>query len=105
MPVVAGQPVVVEAHRRIEEQLVAGPGDGDVEQPLFLGQPGRGGQRHVAGHGTIDQVGQVHHGPFEALGRMYGRDDQEVLILPGRPGEIRGGHGGVERQLDQRIVQ
>ena len=38
--VVAGPAVVRHAQRRVDRQLVARPGDGDVEQPLFLGQPG-----------------------------------------------------------------
>src|SRR5262249_5214963 len=100
VPVVAGEPVVVQPHRRVQVEVVARPGARDVEQPLFLGEPGRGAQRHVAGHRTVDQVGQVHHGPFQPLGRVHGGDDQEVLVVAGRPGEVRGRYGRGKRPLD-----
>ena len=53
VPVVAATAVVVQPLRGVQVQVVAGPGDGDVEQPVLLGQPAGVAEGHVAGEGAV----------------------------------------------------
>ena len=92
VPVVAAPAVVVQPQRRVQVQVVAGPGEGDVEQTVFLGQPARVTEGHIARQGAVDQVRYVHDGPFQALGGVDGGDGEVVLVQPGRAGQVRAGH-------------
>lgn len=57
VPVVTAAAVVVQPLRRVQVQVIASPGDGDVEQPVFLGQAVRVAERHVAGQRAVHQLG------------------------------------------------
>ena len=105
VPVVAAAPVVMQPQRHVQVQVVAGPGQRDVEQAVFLGQPVRVTEGHVAGQRAVDQVRDVHDRPLQALGGVDGGDGQVVLVQAGRSGQVGGGHRRVQGQLGERVVQ
>ena len=64
----------------VEGELVAGAGERDVEQSLFLGESGVRAQGHVGGEGAVDQAYDVDGVPFEALGGVH-RGEREVVLV------------------------
>src|ERR1043166_4352009 len=82
------QPVLRTGHRHIQQP------------PLFLYLLGAA-RRHVGRDAAVDHIQDIDDVPLLALGRMNGRQDEEILVEERIAGEVARGFRWVERQVGQ----
>ena len=85
--------------RHVHPQVVAGAGDRDVEQPVFLVEAVVVVQRHVGRERAVDGVEEVNGVPLQAFGRVDGGQDEVVVVELGRLGVVGGCGRGVQGDL------
>ena len=94
----------VELQRHQQQQIVLRARERDVQQaPLLLDQLALAGGE-LGREAAVDYVEHEHGVPLHALGRVDGREHQEVLIERGTPREVAGGVRRIERELGQEAL-
>jgi hypothetical protein len=78
-----------ETLRHDQMKIVLCAGHGDIEEPPFLLDLGRGADTEVGRHATIDNVEQVDRLPF-LVGGMDRRQDEVLLVEKRHAGLVAG---------------
>src|SRR6266436_9456833 len=91
-----------ELQRLNQMEMLLGTGHGDIKQTALFLDLRRIAGGHVRGDAAIDELQHIDRVPFLTLGRMDRRQDQIILVEPGKAGFGAGRIGRVERHFGEK---